>query len=137
MSATPIAPSGQHGDAERVLQPRGRGRAVGVAEVEQPLADGGVQRAVGGEPPQRRGLGVDEPQPVAVDGQARRLGQPPVGGRPVAQALDRRAGEHLGRARDRVDGEQQVHAGGRDHDTHASPATTRRPTATARRAPAR
>ena len=50
---------------------------VDVAEVEQALPDGGVQHSVG-DPPQRAGLAVRDPQPGAVGGrgQARRLGQP-------------------------------------------------------------
>ena len=72
------------------------GGAVDVAEVEQPLADGGVQpcrRRV--EVAQRRGLGVGEPEPVAVDREPGRLGEPAVARRAVAQTLDGRAGEDL------------------------------------------
>ena len=107
---------GEQRDAERVLQPGGLRRPVDVAEVEQALADHGVQRAVDGQIAQRRGLGVDEPEPVAVDGEPGRLGQPAVAGRPVPQSLDGRAGEHLGGSGGRVDREQQVHPGRGDDE---------------------
>ena len=56
--------------------------------------------------PQRRRLGVDEPQPVAVDRQPGRLRQPAVERRPVLEPFDRRAGQD----RDRVAGDGSTSA---------------------------
>jgi hypothetical protein len=104
---------GEH--AERVLQQRVGGRPVDQPEVEQPLPDDGVHRAVL-DVAQRAGLRVGDPQPVTVRRKAGRLGEPGLRERPVAQRLDRGAGVHPGRPLDRVEPPQLVDPGHRDDD---------------------
>ena len=113
------APVGERGDAEGVLEHRVLGRTVDQAEVEQPASDRRADRAVR-QQPQRRGLGVDEPESLPVGGephgQTRGLGEPRLGRRSVAQSLVGGAGEHGHLTRDRVVGPELVDASHRDDD---------------------
>ncbi len=98
-------PVRQDGDRERMLQAGLRGRPVDVPEVEESLADRCVQGSLGVEVPQRGRLGVGEPEALAVDRQAGRLGEPALQRRTVAQPLDGRPGEDLDSVRGRIPAE--------------------------------
>ncbi len=124
---------GQHGDAERVLQPCVGGGAVHETEVEQPAAQrgrdaeistGSITVAAGlitVNVAERGGLGVDQPQPVAVGGEPGRLREPGLVERSVEKPLVGGAGRDPSRAGKRVERPELVDAGHRDPDPAVVP----------------
>ena len=111
----------EHRHAQRVLQPGLGGLPVAEAEVEQALADGGLNgdraAVVDHEFAQGGGFGIRHPDvAVGVLGETGGLGEPGFRRRAVEQAFQAVAGDDGYSAGARVEAEDLVHAGHGHHD---------------------